>query len=205
MNKLILTAAVFGLAAAAPSHGATFAFNGTFSNANRPAATGGRCPILTVTIANGPAPLFASGTSNLGAFTASQSHCLDSAPPIPVGAAAVPYYDGRFTYTFASGATLSGSYDGLLTNSGIAGTVDNLQHFLITGGTGLFADATGSFLGRGQISFLSGPPVATLTISDGVINAPGVPEAASWAMMLTGFGAIGGLLRSRRTASVAFA
>ena len=33
--------------------------------------------------------------------------------------------------------------------------------------------------------------------------AAGVPEPATWAMMLVGFGGLGGLLRRRRTASLA--
>jgi len=35
--------------------------------------------------------------------------------------------------------------------------------------------------------------------------AAGVPEPASWALMLGGFGLVGGAMRSRRTAAVTFA
>jgi hypothetical protein len=42
-------------------------------------------------------------------------------------------------------------------------------------------------------------------VSEVVFSTRGVPEPASWAMMLGGFGAIGGTLRSRRKASVSFA
>jgi hypothetical protein len=83
----------------------------------------------------------------------------------------------------------------------VTGIVDNVQHFVITGGTGLFANATGSFLGTGEIHFASGPPTATLTISDGVIKVASVPEPASWAMMVGGFGLIGGVMRRLRRAA----
>lgn len=49
------------------------------------------------------------------------------------------------------------------------------------------------------LSFGSAPYHVTLKL---ITSAP---EPASWAMMLVGFGAIGGALRSRRTASISFA
>jgi len=204
MNKFLLAGMAVTLGATSPSFAATLGFSGDFSNKNPPASPGGRCPALTVNINNGPMPFFAAGTSSLGAFTASQSHCLDSGPPILAGAADVPYYDGLFTFTFSGGRTLSGTYDGLLSNSGVTGIIDNVQHFTITGGTGAFADAACSFLGIGQIKFAGGPPVATLKISDGTIVAPAIVEPASWAMMLAGFGTIGGAMRSRRKPVVSF-
>lgn len=202
MNRFVAIGVTLGLAMASPSLGATLAFTGQSFNSNLPAALGGRCSALTVTIANGPFPLVATGTSNFGDFTFSQSHCLDSGPPIAAGATDVPYYDGLFTYTFADGKTLSGTYDGVLSNSGVTGVVDNVQHFIITGGTGLFANATGSFLGTGQVHFAGGPPAATLTISDGLIKVAAVPEPASWSLLLGGFGAIGAAMRRRQRTAV---
>src|SRR4051812_35101031 len=118
MNKFLLAGMVLTLGATSPSFAGSIAFSGDFSNRNAPAAPGGRCTALTVNIGNGPPPFFAAGTSSVGAFTAAQSHCLDSGPPILPGAADVPYYDGLFTFTFSDGKTLSGIYDGLLSNSG---------------------------------------------------------------------------------------
>lgn len=192
---LALTAA---LAAPLPAYGASISFSGTQSNGNLPASPSGRCAALTVTIASGPSPLFSTGTSNLGDFTTDQSHCLDAGPPIPVGAPATPYYDGLFTYSFASGDSFGGTYTGLLTNAGTMGLVDNVQHFVITGGTGIFAGATGSFLGTGQIRFVGGPPVSTIAITEGIINLAAVPEPASWTMLLAGFAAMGMTLRRQR-------
>jgi hypothetical protein len=51
-------------------------------------------------------------------------------------------------------------------------------------------------------TFLAEHPDVTLTISSQVGNSPltgGVPEPASWALMLLGFGAAGAILRGRRS------
>lgn len=95
-------------------------FTGSFANSNPPAMSGGRCPVLTVTIGNFGS-FYAKGTSNFGAFTADQSHCLDGPPPIAVGAIDRPYTDGLFSFDFASGGTLFGTYTGLLSNAGSLG------------------------------------------------------------------------------------
>lgn len=200
MRIVTLAAAALGIGLAGPALAGTLPFSGTFSNTNPPAAPGGRCAVLTVSIANIGGPLYAAGTSNLGDFTATQSHCLDAGPPIAVGAPGTPYYDGLFTYSFAGGATLFGTYTGLLTNAGMMGVIDNVQDFIVTGGTGRFANASGSFAGVGTIRFASGPPVATLTIGDAAIA---VPEPATWGMMIVGFLAAGLAVRARHTADPA--
>jgi hypothetical protein len=71
--------------------------------------------------------------------------------------------------------------------------LDNFVDF----GTGLFG-----------LSNTQGKVGATFTlVSDSTpISAPGVPEPANWAMMIAGFGMIGGAMRSRRgNTSVSFA
>ena len=193
--RLALTILALGLATAAPAAAKTLSFSGTFVNSNAPAAPGGRCTGLTVNISNN-APFESVGTSNLGAFTSVQSHCLDGPPPIAIGAPDRPYYDGLFTYSFAGGATLFGTYTGLLTNAGTMGVIDNVQNFIVTGGSGSLRGATGAFTGVGDIRFASGPPVGTLTITNGTITTA-VPEPAAWTMMILGFGLVGGLTRGR--------
>jgi len=75
----------------------------------------------------------------------------------------------------------------------------------------------GGGAGGGQTTFYkfdAGSALETFTLhlpssSDAVLYSTGrvsppVPEPASWAMMLGGFGAIGGMIRSRRKATVSF-
>ncbi len=202
MHRLAVAAAVTAAALAAPAAARVVTFSATFSNTNPPAAPGGRCPNLTVSIGN-IAPFYASGTSTAGAFTSVQSHCLDAGPPVAPGAAAVPYYDGRFTYSFADGATLTGTYAGLLSNSGSPGVITNVQNFVATGGTGLFAGASGSFSGTGDIRFGGGPPAASLTIADARITVASVPEPASWGLLVGGFALTGAMMRRRTAHAVA--
>ena len=52
-------------------------------------------------------------------------------------------------------------------------------------------------LGLSHLAFYSG--------LDSSGNPQGVPEPASWAMMLGGFGLVGGAMRARRKTSVTFA
>lgn len=196
----VLSAAVIAPLTAAQA--GTVTITGSQSNTNAPGLAGGRCPAFTVSIANS-APFFSTGSSNLGAFTTTQSHCLDAPPPLAVGSAATPYYAGLFTYTFGNGSTLTGDYTGLLTNGGVAGLVNNTQSFNITGGSGVFAGATGGFSGSGTITFAPGAPPLSVLAFSGSVTAPGVPEPASWATMVLGFGGVGALLRRRRR--IAFA
>jgi hypothetical protein len=193
---LTLLLAGMGLSATNAAHAATVVFSGSQSNTNAPGVPGGACPNFTVSIAN-VAPFFSTGNSNLGAFSTTQSHCLDSGPPLAPGSAPVPYYNGLFTYLFADGDTLFGDYSGTLANSGSPGIVSNSQLFDITGGTGEFAGASGSFTGSGVISFAAGrPPISNISFS-GSFDAPGVPEPAAWGLMLIGFASVGTVLRRR--------
>jgi len=187
---------------ATPALAGTRSFDAVFRNTNPPAAPGGRCAALTVSIANLNSALYATGTSNLGDFTSTQSHCLNAGPPIAVGAPDTPYYDGRFTYSFANGSTLSGTYTGLLTNAGRVGVIDNAQNFVVTGGSGLFAHARGAFSGTGTIRFAGGPPAAELTIRNATVA---VPEPATWGLMIAGFATVGAVARARRVGGVAVA
>ncbi|QYE33821.1 PEPxxWA-CTERM sorting domain-containing protein [Polymorphobacter sp. PAMC 29334] len=193
--KIPVLLATVAVAIASPLSAGTLMFSGSFANTNAPAAPGGRCPSLTVTIGN-HSPFYATGLSTLGAFTSIQSHCLDSGPPIAVGAADTPYYDGRFTYSFTGGGSLFGTYSGVLSNSGVASVIENVQSFLVTGGSGKFAHARGTFVGTGDIRFLGGPPTASLTIGESVLA---VPEPATWGMLIIGFTATGLAIRARRS------
>ena len=166
-------------------------FTGTQMNVDAPTGPSApRCGAeVTVNIGNRP-NASASGTSNFGSFLVSQSHCI--APPPPVS-----YDRGLFTYEFASGGTLSGTYFGDLTDSGTPGLFNNTQDFTVTGGTGKFAGATGSFIGTGFVDFRGPTPSANLTVS-GTLAAPGVPEPSTWFLLITGFATVGIAARSTR-------
>jgi hypothetical protein len=95
-------------------------------------APGGRCPALTVTVTG-------SGQATpRGPFTIGASHCVD-----PAGADSLKFTDGQFAFTFASGATLTGTHEGNLvpTETGLYGVEGD---FSFTGGTGEFAHPSGS-------------------------------------------------------------
>ena len=72
------------------------------------------------------------------------------------------------------------------------------------------ADSAGPASFRFDFSYLDtdvtsygGPSTNTLNFR--IRDAGAVPEPASWALMLAGFGAVGGAMRSRRKAAVTFA
>ena len=50
-----------------------------------------------------------------------------------------------------------------------------------------------------------GSPEADLNLWAFQTGTPSVPEPASWAMMVGGFGVVGGALRGRRKATISFA
>jgi hypothetical protein len=112
--------------------------------------------------------------------------------------------DGDFDNIFLGGnyPNAIGSVEVCLTNSGSCAGGGG-------GGATLSDPATGTF------SLLYGSALSSVTLSDfyvryqslsdlnGVTSAsgeevPGVPEPATWAMLLIGFGAIGGTLRARK-------
>lgn len=207
MKRLILMTALLAAAAAAapltPAAAMTFSGNQMNTNAPGTPVVGDRCPAATVTIFDGGG-FSSTGASNFGAFTASESHCIGGPPPTAPGASAVHYDQGLFTYTFADGDSLSGSYDGVLSNIS-AGLVNNVQTFVITGGVGRFAGATGSFEGLGTIDFTHGAPLSKITIANGVVFAPGIPEPATWALLTAGFAGVGGMARARRRSASSLA
>jgi hypothetical protein len=92
----------------------------------------------------------------------------------------------------------------------VASDTGGTSSYTITGAT------TGSFLGFTSTTGITGltvaavqpatpiwPTVDNLTLA--ITNAaPAVPEPASWAMMIAGFGLVGGAMRRRQTTVVAF-
>ncbi|PYK47339.1 MAG: hypothetical protein DME20_12330 [Verrucomicrobia bacterium] len=60
-------------------------------------------------------------------------------------------YVGSYVFTGANGDSISGPFTGTLTPTPIPGVFDNNELAFITGGTGRFANATGTFNLGGQI------------------------------------------------------
>jgi len=186
---------VIGLiTAAAPSYATLTLFTGTRGNVDAPGASAPRCGSMTTgNIRNDPPIATSSGLSNFGAFTPTLSHCIQ----LPLSSSApTPFTLGEFLFAFASGDTLIGTYSGSVTAVG-PGMFSIFQTHLVTGGTGLFTGATGSFDSSGSLSFLTGRPVVAQNFS-GFLNLTAVPEPSTWLTMLLGFAAVGGVTRSRR-------
>lgn len=177
----------------APAGAATFVFSGSRQNVDAPGPAAARCGALaTGNIRNAPPPATSSGSSNFGAFTPTLSHCIQ----LPLSTTSPTPFDlGEFLFEFATGDSLFGTYTGNVTPVS-PGLFALAQTHVVTGGTGLFAGATGNFASSGTLSFLTGRPSVMQTFS-GQLNASGVPEASTWAMMLIGFGAVGYSMRRR--------
>jgi hypothetical protein len=185
MRQLLGTAAACGLLLAiAPAQAASLPFTGTVTGVSTLIGVDPTCAPLTFRAIIDPASTV--GYSNLGNFTYSTNTCLAPAGPN------APSF-GTFTIDFGADS-FSGTFDGGSNPSSTPGIADTAWLFTILSGTGRFAGATGSFEGAGLADARTRPThVAISFIGD--INA--VPEPASWALMILGFGVIGAAMRRR--------
>lgn len=81
----------------------------------------------------------------------------------------------------------------MLSPSGTPGVLSNNISYVIEQGTGRFIGASGTINGTGTLDVRLAQPLATLTLN-GAINSA-VPEPATWAMLIVGFGLVGGMMR----------
>lgn len=127
------------------------------------------------------------GISTLGNFTYATNTCLSVGGILS---------NGTFTIDFGTDG-FSGTFDGGSTPTSTTGISDTAWLFTILSGTGRFTGASGTFQGAGLADSRTRPThVAISFIGD--INAPAVPEPASWGLMILGFAAIGVAMRRRR-------
>jgi len=173
------------LVGAAAATAATLPFTGTVTGVSTLIGADASCaPLQFRSVINASSTV---GHSTLGDFTYSTSTCL------ALGGGSS---NGTFTIDFGPDS-FSGTFDGGSTPSDTAGISDTAWLFTILSGTGRFEGASGTFEGSGLADARTRPTHVVIGFI-GDINAPAVPEPASWALMLLGFGAIGVVSRRRR-------
>ena len=192
-NALVSSFAAF-LSVAAIAKADTVSFVGTRHEELPAASAGGRCDPVPTLIVNSTIGI-ATGQSDFGAFTANQSACLNTPFPAPIT-------DGFFTWTFADGDSLSGTLSGLATRTITpAGRILTLDAtYLITGGTGTFFDASGSFFETGTGTSTGTSAIADYTFSGSVAGPNITPEPAPFFLLGAGLGCmtLGLTMRRRR-------
>lgn len=177
---------------AASASAMPFAFAGSRTNVNPLSPPGsGRCaPTYFNTVSIGPGNGTSTGTSNLGDFSATQSHCIVSAPPTNV-------VDGIFTYDFGLGDTIFGNYTGQVALSDTPGRFMGTEYLNVTGGTGRFLGVLGTLVSEGTLFFASGNGNYRGTIS-GTLDLADVPEPASFSILGIALMAAGLAARRRK-------
>lgn len=159
-------------------------FTGTVTGVSTLVGADPTCAPLTFRSAIDPSSTV--GYSSLGNFTYSTSTCLALG-----GGSSF----GTFTINFGPDE-FSGKFDGGSTPTDTAGISNTEWLFTILSGTGRFSGASGTFEGVGLADARTRPTHVGIVFMGDIITAA-VPEPASWALMILGFGAIGMVVRRR--------
>jgi hypothetical protein len=180
----ILAAAVL---ASLPAAAAPVAFSGSISRVNPGPQPGLRCaPALTIVNGNSGGSS-AGGTSNIGAFSYEGTQCI--VPP-PTGT-----FNGLWTMDFGGGVTLKGTNSSVLTLAS-PGIFNIAVNYLVTGGTGRFGRATGSFDETGTLDRRDLSRTVALGDFAGTIQTP-TPGGLAFGGLVLG----AGMLAARRRRS----
>jgi hypothetical protein len=81
-------------------------------------------------------------------------------------------YVGQTTWVTANGDSVYQSFEGQFVPTGTPGLFDNVEHSIVTGGTGRFAGATGESVAGGQFDFITMSAPAPIPFA-GTISSPG--------------------------------
>jgi len=114
--------------------------------------------------------VFNSGGANqLGVFTGTAEFFPRPCEPDPDLCENNIPYTGTFDWFAAEGDEISGTFKGYLCPTETPGVYDNHETAEVTGGTGRFGHATGSFTLDGRLDFTTNPP-SFFAPWQGVIN-----------------------------------
>ena len=103
-------------------------------------------------------------------------------------------FTGIFSFTYGAFSNFTGTvYDGLNGTGTALGSIN-----LSANNVNAFSPASINFSGTGRSFVISGGQ-AQFGFDDVTFNAGAVPEPAAWALMIAGFGLVGGAMRRRRT------
>ena len=168
-----------------PAHADVLSFTGSVTGSSTFVGPDASCAPLQFRSVISPAST--TGTSSLGDFTYSTSTCLSAGGILSAGTFIIDFGEDAFNGTFEGGATPTGT----------PGISDTEWLFTILGGTGRFEGASGTFEGIGVTDATIRPALVSIDFVGNVV-APAIPEPATWALMLLGFGGAGIALRRRQ-------
>jgi len=144
-----------------------------------------------------------TGLDGTGTVEAASFQLDSTKAPSAFNASAFAFYDvaGIFTY----GTITQTLEDIIFYTSALDGGFFTSDYVVTTAGPQLFTGSTSApVLSTGTFALTDYYTGGNLTLTVTPVGVSSVPEPASWAMMIGGFGVIGGAMRRRRT-KVSFA